>query len=791
MPSNLAVGSGNEEQALLAGVKVFEPMQDAVLYPEHNRMSFYTWGDNNCCLPQGSTEATLYGTYPNLQPGDVLIFQEVIGPGTGSPADADIRHRVAVRLTQVATLDGQGNRLVDPLFEDKTGKPILAPAIQKPTPVTEIQWSSADALPFPVCISSQFLNSSGDRESVTGVSVVFGNIVLADHGLSFSGINLGTVPAPSLQYPPNPSADRCQPTSLSFVPVRYRPAIPDAPIAQAAPLPLAGSPVTPGIVMLGGTGYVNLTDASGFVCLMIQADNPFGWPQYFGVTTKVNLVNAANFDLSLVYNPPGGARGVAPPVVLESFTNLSFQPADPNYAATQINQLSKLIHVPSSYTPPAANPSGYPAAPTMLPNLGTVNLLDTSDIAYLTVQATNPAAWPQYFGVVSQGNQQTPSIFNLVVVYNPSSGGVGVNLPVTIELFSGVSLGTVAAEFDSASELITVKSFAQAPNPSLSAHDLMNVDATAAVPAIALAGTLNGIITNWRPAQDLLESTATDPAFVVEVESTGAATLRFGDNTNGQAPGTGTAFIANYRIGNGTDGNIGAESLVYLAAADARILSCTNPLPATGGTDPETGDQIRRRAPQAFLTQERAVTMADYATVTEMNPQVEQAVATLRWTGSWYTVYIAAEPIGGGSLTPALQKALKKNVARYHLAGQDSELESPQYVSLEIELQVCVDPNYFRKNVERALLQVLAPLFAADNFTFGQTVYLSPIYAAARKVDGVVAVTATIFQPQGVNSTIYLTAGEIKMGPFQVARLENDPSFPSHGQLTLVMEGGK
>ena len=68
MPSTLAIGAGNEEAALLAGVIVFEPMQDAVLFPEQNQMNFYTWGDSNCCLPQGATEATLRGSFPNLQP---------------------------------------------------------------------------------------------------------------------------------------------------------------------------------------------------------------------------------------------------------------------------------------------------------------------------------------------------------------------------------------------------------------------------------------------------------------------------------------------------------------------------------------------------------------------------------------------------------------------------------------------------------------------------------------------------------------------------------------------------
>ena len=77
-------------------------------------------------------------------------------------------------------------------------------------------------------------------------------------------------------------------------------------------------------------------------------------------------------------------------------------------------------------------------------------------------------------------------------------------------------------------------------------------------------------------------------------------------------------------------------------------------------------------------------------------------------------------------------------------------------------------------------------------FTFGQTVYLSPIYAAARKVAGVQSVVATMFQPQGAPPTsIYLSKGEIPLGPFQIARLENDPSLPDHGQLTLTMQGGK
>jgi hypothetical protein len=34
-------------------------------------------------------------------------------------------------------------------------------------------------------------------------------------------------------------------------------------------------------------------------------------------------------------------------------------------------------------------------------------------------------------------------------------------------------------------------------------------------------------------------------------------------------------------------------------------------------------------------------------------------------------------------------------------------------------------------------------------------------------------------------------AGELTLGPFEIARLENDPNFPEHGRLTLDLRGGK
>lgn len=803
MPKSLEVTANSEDAALLAGVVVFEPMQNANLFPELNQMSFYTWGDTNCCLLKGSTEATLAGTFTNLQVGDVLIFQEVLGPQTGFAADADIRHRCAVRLTAVTTQNAKGQTLIDPLFAIN-GKAITS-AAQTPQPVTEIQWSSNDALPFPVCVSSQIQDSSGKEKPLLNVSVVFGNVVLADQGLTMPPTPLGSVPEPTLFYPSNPTADRCQPPAEKPFPVRFRLQVPASPVTEAVPLPLAGSPSTSTAVPLIANGWVSLADSNGFVSLMIAADSPLNWPQYFGVTANVNSINPSEFDLSVVFDPPGGPPGMSGPVTLEKFTGLSLTTAASNYAGTQL-AASKFIHVPSGFVPPGPVPATFPTAPTMLPNAGTVDLKDGGGNTYLTLQPTNPLGWPPLFSVLAQGQISSPDTFNLLLLYSPSSGAEGVSLPAIVEQFFSISLENISTTINSSSDLISVKVFEEEPNPSLSASDLMQFDAGLAVPVITLSSMLPGSPAppiKWTAVPDLLASSSDDTQFVMEVDTDGTAYLRFGDGTNGKNPVAETTFTAIYRVGNGTAGNVGANSLTNFAAgvlADSTITGCTNPLPATGGIDPETNTQIRRRAPQAFLTQERAVTMHDYVNAVETNPQVEDAAATLRWTGSWYTVFIAAEPQGNAMLSAALRRSLTRTANQYRLAGQDVLIEAPQYIPLDIALTVCVDPAYFQRDVQQALMQALGSgtlangkpaLFAPQNFELGQPVYLSPIYAAARSVAGVQTVTATVFEPEGANTRVYLLQGYIPMGSFQVAQMDNDPSLPGNGRLSLTMMGGK
>ncbi|MCY1308369.1 hypothetical protein D9M70_583730 [compost metagenome] len=82
-------------------------------------------------------------------------------------------------------------------------------------------------------------------------------------------------------------------------------------------------------------------------------------------------------------------------------------------------------------------------------------------------------------------------------------------------------------------------------------------------------------------------------------------------------------------------------------------------------------------------------------------------------------------------------------------------------------------------------------LFHPDNFSFGQTVYLSPLYAAARTVAGVASVQVKRFQRLGQVDPKPLADGFMTLGRLEIARLDNDPNFPEHGVLRLELHGGK
>jgi len=346
-------------------------------------------------------------------------------------------------------------------------------------------------------------------------------------------------------------------------------------------------------------------------------------------------------------------------------------------------------------------------------------------------------------------------------------------------------------------------------------RDELAGDVRDALPALTLLVTdAAADVHDWTSVPDLLDSGPFDEQFVAEVDDEGRAQLRFGDGEYGREldPDI-TALTVVYRVGNGRAGNVGRDKLttIALAGAPGFVSEIRNPLAAAGGVDAETIEQVRRRAPEAMrAVLKRAVTEADWARAARELDDVSGAVATFRWTGSWLTIFVAVDPVdradlvdlpdGQTRLDAAFERRIRAWLTRFRIAGHDIELRPPRFVGLELAVEVCTKHGYFRTDVRNAVRDALSArvlpdgsrgFFHTDNFTFGDDVYLSRLYAAIERVTGVDSVAIRRLTRFGQPQRDELDRGVLEIGPWEIARLDNDPSFAEHGVLTVTARGGK
>lgn len=304
------------------------------------------------------------------------------------------------------------------------------------------------------------------------------------------------------------------------------------------------------------------------------------------------------------------------------------------------------------------------------------------------------------------------------------------------------------------------------------------------------------------PVRFLRTARNSDNTFMQDYDGDRGETIRFGDGIFGGIPDPGVVFQVAYRVGGGTIGNVAADSITRVdPTAASLVLTATNPFPALGGSDEETDEQVRRLAPQAFRARQfRAVRPEDYEKAAETLPWVLRAGTVFRWTGSWLTVFTTADPKGSEAFPVDEHTQLIDLLNRYRLAGYESYVPAPHYVSLDLIVTLCARPDAFRGDVEAAVLTALSTakfadgtsgFFYFDRFTFGMPLERSALEAAIQKAYGVAGVVSIQYRQRGVIPTYVEMPDTVQVHADQILRVDNDPSRPERGSLRILVEGGK
>ena len=277
--------------------------------------------------------------------------------------------------------------------------------------------------------------------------------------------------------------------------------------------------------------------------------------------------------------------------------------------------------------------------------------------------------------------------------------------------------------------------------------------------------------------------------------------LRFGDGAFGRPPASGTVFEVGYFTGPGAAANLAPDSVTHLTpppdAPPGNLFNyasaATNPLAITSGNDEETPETLRINAPEAFRALPlRAVRPEDFSQIVERLDWVQRANATTRWTGSWSTEFIAADPDGGFELTDTERAELVRVIDCVRLVTRDARAADPNYLDIDIDIDICVDANaYPGEIVPRVIKALAAPgFFAPNNFTFGQPLRRSALEAAVHCVPGVKGVEEMRLRVRRRRDWQIFTEPELEVAPEQIIRLQNNPLYPGRGSLRVAARGG-
>jgi len=287
-------------------------------------------------------------------------------------------------------------------------------------------------------------------------------------------------------------------------------------------------------------------------------------------------------------------------------------------------------------------------------------------------------------------------------------------------------------------------------------------------------------------------------------------TLRFGDGIFGMMPVDGAVFEVVYRVGGGSAGNAAADAITGIdltTPLGALASAVTNPFTASGGADAEPAEAIRRAAPDRFKSiLLRAVRKEDYEAAAQSLSWVQRAGTQFRYTGSWHTIFTAADALETGGETtggvPSSAEAIEliDLLNRRRMAGYESYVLAPRFASLDLTIEVCAKPDAFQGHVKDALSKALSSkrlpdgqngFFHADNFTFGQPLPRSALEAAIMAVPGVDGVRSITYRRRGRQGAPIDLPDTLPVGPDEILRVDNNLSRPERGSVQITVKGGK
>lgn len=234
----------------------------------------------------------------------------------------------------------------------------------------------------------------------------------------------------------------------------------------------------------------------------------------------------------------------------------------------------------------------------------------------------------------------------------------------------------------------------------------------------------------WISRYTLGYSNPFDKHYIIDVNQERLAYVGFGDNINGALPNVEQPVLLDYNSTKGKNGNVDANTVNIwansLTIPGVDVVVINNPRRASGGSDIEDLERVRRNAPLSIRTLDRAVTDLDYKDVAMLAPGVDKA-------GVFYdcgkTIDVFITPDGGGIAPLALLGSTKDFIDFRKIVTTKVRVSPAGETQIQLSLDVWAnqysDPSLTLTDVLNKIYEEFGYLKTDVN----RPIFLSDIYA--------------------------------------------------------------
>ena len=266
--------------------------------------------------------------------------------------------------------------------------------------------------------------------------------------------------------------------------------------------------------------------------------------------------------------------------------------------------------------------------------------------------------------------------------------------------------------------------------------------------------------------------------FITEYTDTGYCKITFGSGTGnetspiidiannygnlinttalGEIPKEGNTMYVKYRVGGGTGSNIGPGAITSLgnfslevdgpnstiSSRVSKTLRVSNPIPAVGGSNSPSLEEIRNLVKYNFASQNRATTTKDY--VAQVLRMPGKYGLPFRWSVEEISNKIVITTIGlnaENKLTNVSSSTLKQNLstwlADYRMINDYVEITDGKVINLGLDLDIFVDKSFNQSEVVNNVIRSVIEYFDVKKWSMGQDIFVSNLVETINNVGGV------------------------------------------------------